>query len=456
MRLLALETSEYISSIALWENGAVRDETFPSRMDLCEKLTARIEALVASAGGPQPLAAGKWLDAIAVSQGPGSFTGLRVGMATAKALAHVLGVPLVGVPTQEAIAAAAEVGEGERVLVIQQARRDHVYAGVWEKTASGAEQVQAPQVVATADLPELYWSGDAQTAFSRAGGSPARAGEPPALLTQGSQSQGGTSDRIRLITGPATGSLGDVIAELPDEVVIRQSQAEARVVAELAAPRVASADPRAAFTLQPLYLLASQAERMKNIDLFAEGSASPPAAPRPVLIIRRATLDDLQDIVRIENASFSSPWNEQSLRDEIVGESGNLFCVAELDGEVVGYMGTWMFANEAHICTIAVDPAARRRGLGEIMVLVSLQAAREQDVKYAVLEYRVSNTGARDLYLKLGFQDIYRRRGYYQDTNEDAIVAAIPNLAADEQTARLQQAWEAWLKRHDYELSIEL
>lgn len=427
MRLLALETSEYVSSIALWEDGALRDETFPSRMDLCEKLTARIEALVAAAGGPQPLAATKWLDAIAVSQGPGSFTGLRVGMATAKALAHVLGVPLVGVPTQEAIATAAEVGEGERVLVVQQARRDHVYAGVWEKTSAGARQVEAPQVVATADLPGLL-------------------------------------DGIRLITGPATGSLEDLLAKLPDGVVIRQSQAEARVVALLAAPRVGSADPEAAFTLQPLYLLASQAERMKNLDLFA-GSPGPgeaeagndtPPAPRPVVRIRRATLDDLRAIVRIENASFSSPWNERSLRDEIIGPESNLFCVAELDGEVVGYAGTWMFACEAHICTIAVDPAYRGRGLGEILVLLTLQRAREQDVNYAILEYRVSNLVARNLYIKLGFEDIYRRRGYYPDTNEDAIVAAIPNLGADEQTARLQQAWEAWLKRHDCELSLEL
>ena len=328
MRLLALETSEYVSSIALWEDGAVAAETFPSRMDLCEKLTGRIQGLLGTRTARE---AG--LDALAVSQGPGSFTGLRVGVATAKALAHVLCLPLVGVPTQEAIAAAAEVGEGEHVLVLQQARRDHVYAGVWVRTASGATEVTAPHVVPVAELPGLL-------------------------------------DGVSLITGPATEALGDLLSQLPETVAVRQAHAQAATVAQLAAGRVDDADPQAAFTLQPLYLLASQAERQKGLDLSA-----PVATDRKRLHLRRGTVQDLRDVVRIENASFSSPWSEVSLREELAEKPGSLFMVAELDGEMAGYIGTWLFAGEAHICTVAVAPEYRRCGVGEIMMLTQIGRA---------------------------------------------------------------------------------
>lgn len=449
MRILALETSEYVSSIALWHDGRVTGERFPSRMDLCEKLTGRIQALLGCRPGSlvmgrrtaqmgtgsepttgsegiqqgggrfgacphsdRPPATG--LDAIAVSQGPGSFTGLRVGMATAKALAHALVIPVIGVPTQEAIAAAAEVGEGERVLVLQHARRDHVYAGVWVKSDAGTTALTPPEVVPNSALPDLI-------------------------------------DGLRFITGPATEALGD---QWPAGVVIRQSHPQAATVAMLAAGRVDCPDPRAAFTLQPLYLLTSQAERMKDIDVTAM-RAGKPAVPRR-LRLRSASLDDLRDVVRIENLSFSSPWTEASLRDELSGKLSSIFLIAELDGRVAGYIGAWTFAGEAHICTLAVDPPYRRCGLGEIMMLTLLQEVRRRDVPYAILEYRASNAAAAELYRKMGFDFVHRRRGYYQDTNEDAIVAAIPDLEAPEQRARLGQAEAQWLKRYPYELSVEI
>jgi ribosomal-protein-alanine N-acetyltransferase len=419
MRLLALETSAYVSSIALWEDGAVAAESFPSRMDLCEKLTARIQALLDDpTRGPRPLrghpATGEMpaLEAIAVSQGPGSFTGLRVGMATAKALAHVLGVPLVGVPTQEAIAAAVEAGEGERLLVLQQARRDHVYAGIWAKSAAGATELAAPHVVAVSELPDLM-------------------------------------DGVSLITGPATEMLGELLAQLPPTVSVRQVHAQAATVAMLAARRVAAADSQAAFTLQPLYLLPSQAERMQGLDLSA------PPKPRR-LLLRRGTLHDLAEVVRIENASFSSPWSEVSLREELSPKPGNLFLVAELDGRLVGYAGAWIFAGEAHICTIAVDPACRRCGLGAIMMLELLAEALREGAAYVILEYRVSNSSAAELYGKLGFAFVHRRRAYYRDTNEDAVVAAITDMTAPEQQERLRQASQDWRRGHDYEVCVDL
>ena len=126
MRYLGIETSEDTSSVALAVDGdVVAEDIFNSRQVLCDELVPRILALCGDT-----LA----LDGIAVSSGPGSFTGLRIGVATAKALCHVLQVPLAPVPTQHvyALCAAACVAGSERLIgVIQRARVGHCYAGLY-------------------------------------------------------------------------------------------------------------------------------------------------------------------------------------------------------------------------------------------------------------------------------------------------------------------------------------
>lgn len=422
MRLLALETSEYVSSLALLHDGQiVGEQSFASRMNLCETLTARIRELL----GDEPLGAG--LDALAISQGPGSFTGLRVGMATAKALAHACGLPLVGVPTQQALAAAAPAVAGEEVCVVQKARQGHVYAGLWRKTAAGADEVVSPAVIAIADLP---------------GWLPASA---------------------RLVAGPATEEVTNCLSLLSTSLRLQSTMPQAAAVARLAQELLPLADPHAAFNLQPLYLLPSQAERQKGLDLSA------PAQPwsglpvptthekcKPTVHLRRATVADLAAIMRIERASFSSPWSELSIREELTGRPGSLFLALELCGEVIGYAGAWLFAGEVHICTIAVAPEQRRRGFAELLMVCVLRYAIGLETNYALLEYRVSNHPAAGLYAKLGFEFIHIRKRYYQDNNEDAVVVAIADLCGSVSRRRLHELYETWLQRYPYEVQLDL
>lgn len=499
MRLLAMETSEYQSSIALWEDKIIYSESFPSRMDLCATLTARLQAMLQKAGlykAPPDIWGNQEtppVQAIAVSLGPGSFTGLRIGIATAKALAHVWRIPLLGIPTQEALAAEAPIEEGERALIVQYARQGFYYAGLWTRQKEKLIAEIAPQVVSEEQLISL--------------------GRDSAMLA-----------------GPAAELAQEKIGHrLPPHLRLHKSLPQAATIALLAAERIQHSDPHAAFTLQPLYLLASQAERLKNIfvtdsytkhdqikspafpsDKEKMAQSEPPSrkdetapmcsekkgdlrqgknrsinnsllqlkhssenmpqaifeqssernvgrrAYRPKLCLRRARLEDLPAIIQIENVSFSSPWPEQSLRDEILREHNNLFCVAELEGEIVGYIGAWMYAQEAHIYTIAVHPDFRRQGIGEIMMLTILRQAQKQQANHALLEYRVSNEEAAQLYAKIGFEVLYRRRGYYQDNNEDALVAALQDLAAWEQQERLQRLHAEWQEKHSYELCVAL
>ncbi len=126
MRYLGIETSEDTSSVALAVDGdVVAEDIFNSRQVLCDELIPRILALCGDSLG---------LDGISVSSGPGSFTGLRIGVATAKALCHVLRVPLAPVPTQHvyALCAAPCAAGSERLIgVIQRARVGHCYAGLY-------------------------------------------------------------------------------------------------------------------------------------------------------------------------------------------------------------------------------------------------------------------------------------------------------------------------------------
>ncbi|MFO7946885.1 MAG: tRNA (adenosine(37)-N6)-threonylcarbamoyltransferase complex dimerization subunit type 1 TsaB [Armatimonadota bacterium] len=133
MRLLGIETSDVQSSVALYEEGRLRaEDIFYSRMVLCDQLARRINAL---------LDGDFTLDGIAVSIGPGSFTGLRIGVTTAKALGHSLQVPVAGVNTQHVLAAGCGPAVAP-VAVVQRARRGYVYCGIYSVHGQHVETIR--------------------------------------------------------------------------------------------------------------------------------------------------------------------------------------------------------------------------------------------------------------------------------------------------------------------------
>jgi len=230
MRLLALETSGDPASIALIVDGQAQAEcSFPSRTALCRSLPDRLQSVL---GGPPTPGS---LDALAVSLGPGSFTGLRVGVALVKALAQVLGVPLVGVPTHEAIASRVPC-EGGVLWVIQHARETDLYASAFH-AADGAWVADGPcRVVSVAAL----------------GAKLETAQEPVRVVGEGLQRHG---EALRAAAPEA-------LQLAPDRWL-----PTAASVGMLAFSRVAQADPDAVWNLRPIYVLASQAERAQGVDL---------------------------------------------------------------------------------------------------------------------------------------------------------------------------------------------
>ena len=129
-------------------------------------------------------------------------------------------------------------------------------------------------------------------------------------------------------------------------------------------------------------------------------------------------------MLEIENASFPSPWSEGAFREELDNPVSNMWALV-VDEEFAGYICFWMFANEIHLLNIAVSPGERGKGLGYHLLTSMIKVGRHKGARSAWLEVRPSNRMARLLYEKAGFTEAGRRKLYYRDTNEDAIVMTL-------------------------------
>jgi ribosomal-protein-alanine acetyltransferase len=151
-----------------------------------------------------------------------------------------------------------------------------------------------------------------------------------------------------------------------------------------------------------------------------------PTAPKTPTL-RRATLDDLDAIMRLETTIFASDaWSLATMRGELIGVHG-YYLVAEEDGAVDGYAGLLApaGAGQADIQTIAVAPHARRRGLGRALMVALLDEARQRGAHEVFLEVRADNPNAQALYLSLGFEQIAVRAKYYQPDGVDAHIMRV-------------------------------
>lgn len=139
------------------------------------------------------------------------------------------------------------------------------------------------------------------------------------------------------------------------------------------------------------------------------------------LRVRDLTRNDVPTVAAIAALTFPTPWPPAAFASE-VGRPRSRFFVGELNGAVIGFVGTWIVLDEAHIATIAVHPQHQRHGYGEYLLIWALTDAQAHGAQSALLEVRESNTSAQCLYARYGFEAVGRRKGYYKDTGEDALL----------------------------------
>jgi ribosomal-protein-alanine N-acetyltransferase len=188
------------------------------------------------------------------------------------------------------------------------------------------------------------------------------------------------------------------------------------------------------------------------------------------------TLDDIPEVMAIEKTAFPLPWPEQAYRHELLDNPNAYFVVVRLtqlqesiaakdaNGSrnilqfllprtsrpvlpVIGFAGLWLIVDEGHVSTIASHVDWRGHGVGELLLVSLLRESQRRNALTATLEVRVTNHVAQNLYTKYGFVEVGRRKRYYRDNNEDALIMTVENFSQPDYRARLDALEAALYER---------
>jgi tRNA threonylcarbamoyl adenosine modification protein YeaZ/ribosomal-protein-alanine acetyltransferase len=347
-----------------------------------QRLAPLVESVLRKAGiGARSLV---W---VAADLGPGSFTGVRVGLATAEAVALAAGAEACGATSLASLAHGAAVRRALVVPLVPAGRRE-VYAGFFRASARGTVTLlAAPQV------------GDAERVLAHVG---------ETLPLTGSST-------VKFV-GPGVPRERDALERAhpgSTQPAFRHDGLSARDLARSArmGRGPAAGLPATGHELEPLYVRSAQAEERVRHRV----SAAEPAS------LRQFLPDDVPTVAEIERRVFGDPWPESFFLGELA-QAGVYATIAERGGRIAGYMVAWLSGGSGHIGNLAVAPSERRRGLARHLLSDLLDRAGSLGIRSLVLEVRVSNFAAQALYRAQGFRLAGLRRGYYRDTGEDGLI----------------------------------
>ena len=138
-------------------------------------------------------------------------------------------------------------------------------------------------------------------------------------------------------------------------------------------------------------------------------------------MVRWVTREDLAAVARLEEMCFSIPWSNTAIEEAFANELYRFVAVEE-KGVIVGYANFRIVADEGEIERVAVHPDSRRRGYGRKLMEAMVEYSRKKGVRDMTLDVRVNNEKAINLYESCGFVEEGRRKDYYREPTEDAII----------------------------------
>ena len=386
MKVLAIDSSGLTATVAVVEDEQTTAEyTTNYKKTHSQTLLPMIDEMVKMVD--MDLAS---IDAIAVAGGPGSFTGLRIGSATAKGLGLALGKPLVHVPTVDAMAYSM-YGCEDLICPIMDARRKQVYTGIYS--------------------------------FSHKKGGEDALYDEPVFQVLRMQMAVPVEELIRHLNvyRRRVVFLGDGVP------VYREMLAEGLKVPYYFAPSFMNRQRAAAVgalgiryyeagrfetaaEFRPEYLRRSQAERER-----AEREKN--AVPQ----VRPMTMEDAAAVAEMEHQLFPDAWSEKSVIETL--EQPNSICLIVTKAErPAGYLLAYQAADEAEIARIAVLKEFQRQGAAQALLAELEASCRAGEVHRILLDVRSGNTAARALYEKAGFREDGIRQNFYENPTEDAIL----------------------------------
>ena len=448
------------------------------------QLLPRIDAALAEHG-----VAREDIACVAVGRGPGSFTGVRIAMATAKGIASALEVPLVGVSSLDAVAWNAwAAGERGPLSVVADAMRKEVYPVRYLLNDTGIERLEADRVVKAEDAArELAAEGDLsgsasatvpsrsarpgshETSAGRVGATGAAprseaehvpAGETRLVgaIADADPAEGDAWPQVsaRLLCGDALKKYGELFegcgAALPAELWMPTGRG--LLLALQAAWRAGEADPLdarrhdPAFAL-PVYTRLSDAEENERIRLAKNDPKNLATGVQDVAkrADQRATMHDTAilnaqpdehgitykpldaahagAVATLESLVMGSDAWSEALVADELPRADRVWWAAYEGEALAGYAGGWIVDGQVQILKVGVDPAMRRRGIARELLAHVAADARDLGASRCSLEVRAGNVGAQELYAALGFRSLGVRPRYYSD-GEDAVIMEGP------------------------------
>ena len=373
MKILALDSSGLVASVALQEDdNLIAEYTIQYKKTHSQTLLPMLNEIRNMVELDMST-----VDAIAVAAGPGSFTGLRIGSATAKGLAFAMEKPIVPVPTLDGLAYQM-YGTDAVVCPIMDARRNQVYTGIYEFT--GGESGYDMSVIKE----------QCAAAFDEIAEEVNRIGRKVVFV----------GDGIPVFRERMT-----EVMQVPYTLApAHRNRQSAACIAALGRVYYAQGKYVSGAEHVPEYLRLSQAER-----------------ERQKITYRRMTEADVPYISKLEQETFSMPWSADSFL-EMIGKEDARYYVAEREGQLLGCCGVLMIAGEGNITNVVVAPEARNQGVGTGMLTHLMEEGKDAGLTAYTLEVRVSNAAAIHVYEKLGFVSAGIRPGFYEKPTEDAII----------------------------------
>lgn len=387
MRVLAIDSSGLTATVAVVEDTqTVAEYTINYKKTHSQTLLPMIDEVVKMTELDL-----NTIDAIAVAGGPGSFTGLRIGSATAKGLGLALNKPLIHVPTVDGLAYNV-YGCEDIICPIMDARRNQVYTGIYTFSKKAGTKEGSNLIEPVFQVIKMQMAVSIEELAERLN----RYRRPVVFLGDGVP----VYEQI----------LAEKLTVPYSFAPAYMNRQRAAVVGTLGIQYYKAGKFETAEEHRPDYLRVSQAERERA---QREKEAE--------LVVRELKVEDSAAVAEMEQQIFSDPWSEKSVM-ETVQQKQSVCFAAEKAGHILGYLLVYHAVDEAEIARIAVQKEARRQGVAGKLMLALENYCEEHQIVRLLLDVRESNETARNFYTKSGFAEDGIRQGFYSNPSEDAVL----------------------------------
>lgn len=381
MKILSMDTSSDVCSVALLEDDRIIDEIHnQSEKEHSQSLMPMIKELL-----EKNRITLDDIDLVASGIGPGSFTGIRIGIATTKAFSDAKNIPVVGVNSLEAQAYMVllkEEKENSKILSMIDARNENAYVAVYRYKNDNLSVYKNPEIMSISNAPEYL---DFKDNVYIIGNVPLEKVE--SML------------RARASKEQAQG------VDIKKYKFVNSNNTFAEAIGVCAYYKYQNGLAGDSNSIEPMYLNLSQAEKQKkNLD-------------DEKIYINEMSISDKEEIESNYN-KFPNIWDERTFEEDA---RNSKYFVAKQDNQVVGFVSYTVVLDEVEIMNIVTREDSRNQGIASSLLSYII---RKIDYNKINLEVNENNKTALNLYRKFGFKNVGQRKNYYNG-KEDAILMSL-------------------------------